>query len=201
MIEVEKKFVLKPGDRERLLETAEFVSKKVHTDVYYDTADFRLGRKDNWLRKRNENFELKMAIVKEGVPFKVATSDYRELETDEEILSELGLSEKTSEGLEVIFQQEGFIPFAEITTTRERFIKEGFTLDFDVADYGFEILEIELLVEKESETSDALERIKEFAEANSLESRRTRGKVLTYFQRFRPELYALLFPDGDDFWN
>ncbi len=62
MIEVEKKFILKEGDRKKLLEGAEFVKKQTVNDTYYDTEDYSLAKKDWWPRERNGNFELKVGV-------------------------------------------------------------------------------------------------------------------------------------------
>lgn len=198
MIEVEKKFILQPGDKERLIDGAIFVSKKEQTDTYYDTDSLVLTLEDKWLRKRNGNFELKSAIGRTPGA-RLATSNYEELETDAEIASALGLP--IAEPLEQTLIKEGYNPFATIVTLREKYKKDGFTLDFDSTDFGFEVLEIELMVDTEAEGDTALEKIKQFATAHHLPFVRARGKLLEYIRQFRPEHYTKLFPQGDGFVN
>jgi adenylate cyclase class IV len=196
MIEVEKKFRLQTGGRERLLNGAQFIGKEVHTDTYYDTLDWKLTRTDKWLRKRNSAFELK-ASVSFNPAGNIATSEYYEFETDGEIAEQLGF--KIPNGLEASLLEHGLVPFATIVTTREKYTKEGFALDFDSADFGFEILEIELMVASEAEAPGAVSRITHFAETNGLTVRRTRGKLLEYIYRYNPDHYKVLFPNGDGF--
>src|SRR3989338_6378355 len=106
MIEVEKNFDLKPGDKERLIQDAKLIAEKTFTDIYYDTADFRLTTKDYWLRQREGKWELKVPLS-EAIR-KKETDQYRELEDEEEIKRAIG----SSWGL--------LKPFAKIVTTRER---------------------------------------------------------------------------------
>src|SRR3989338_5616735 len=91
MIEVEQKFLLQDGDAERLKNDAVFVSERVMDDAYYDTADCALGRRDVWLRLRDERFELKVPLhghSNDGI----AMQQYEELEDDASIRKFLNLS-------------------------------------------------------------------------------------------------------------
>ena len=51
MIEIEKKFILTDGHKEKLLEKAEFLGEKTFTDVYYDTPEYALTK--NELKNKN----------------------------------------------------------------------------------------------------------------------------------------------------
>ena len=42
MIEIEKNFDLKSGDKERIIKDAKFIGRRQFTDVYYDTQDYKL---------------------------------------------------------------------------------------------------------------------------------------------------------------
>src|SRR3989344_3797540 len=83
MIEVEKNFDLKPGDKERLIQDAKLIAEKTFTDIYYDTADFRLTTKDYWLRQREGKWELKVPLS-EAIR-KKETDQYRELEDENDV--------------------------------------------------------------------------------------------------------------------
>lgn len=82
MIEIEKNFDLRHGDKERLIETAKSVSKKSFTDIYYDNTSYDLTSHDFWLRKRDAKFELKAPLNTTGEN-RETTDRYRELETDD----------------------------------------------------------------------------------------------------------------------
>lgn len=202
MIEVEKKYSLQPGDRERLLDGATFIKTKTHTDTYYDSKDWKLCTRDIWLRKRNDSFEVKFPTVIDGT---VATHQFHEYETEPEIIAalatvpELGFSTESAEPLETLLSKLDYTPFGSITTTREEYTKDGFILDFDSSDFGHTILEIELMVERADQADEAVEKIKAFAAAHGIPTVRTRGKVMAYIKQFHPDLYALQFPHGDGF--
>ena len=189
MIEVEKNFDLKPGDKERLIVDATFVRRKTFTDIYYDTADFSLTRNDFWLRTRDGKFELKVPLNKENAKER-KTDQYRELESDKEIISALNFSGRA--GLAEELLQKGYVPFAAITTTRETYHKGDFHLDFDEMDFGFGTFEAELMVGNESEVSNAEKRILEFAEIHGISGEHARGKVIEYIFRRNPKHYETL---------
>lgn len=190
MIEIEKKFTLKEGDRERLLKNAEFVKKQVVNDTYYDTKNYSLAKKDWWLRLRNGGFELKVSFRIPSEKEKYAPTQYREFETDEEIKKALGIVSQKS--LEEALKEAGYQKAFSLMTIREKYKKEGFTIDLDSVDYGYELAEIELMVEDENQINEAGERIRIFAERQGLSSEATRGKVLEYMKRFQPTQYEEL---------
>src|SRR3989344_2570297 len=149
MIEVEKKFSLSDGDKATLLSGAKPISTKTFTDVYYDNASFDLTCHDIWLRQRGEKWELKIAINagemrKDGIP-----TSYRELETEAEIAIYLKLPQ--DKPLPEALKESVYTPFATLTTTRAKYTKEDFTIDVDSIDFGYNLIEIEKLVETESE--------------------------------------------------
>lgn len=188
MIEVEKKFYLHAGDEQRLLEGAEKVSVKSMTDTYFDLPDYTLTKKDWWLRCRNDRWELKVALA--GRSAAGGTNQYDELE-DEQIIREainLGSGQELSADLE----RAGYRPFATIITTRRKYRKQGFTIDLDSMDFGYEICEIEKMVDVQDEADQAVKQILTFAKEMGLEEGKTRGKVLEYLFRYAPEHYKAL---------
>ncbi len=187
MIEVEKKFQPTKEQFKKLLEGAEFLSEKEHTDIYYDFPDYRLFKKGNRLRKRNEAYELKVAL--EGHK----DSDlqlYNEIENDEDILAFLGLSKDTSLQ-KVISDQMSIV--CEIKTNRKKYKKEDFSIDVDSTDFGYDMVEIELMVESESKVKEAEEKIISFASNAGLSLAGLSGKTVEYLKRVRPEIYKEIF--------
>jgi predicted adenylyl cyclase CyaB len=193
MIEVEKNFDLRPGDKERLIRGAEFVRRKIFTDVYYDRPDYFLTRRDLWLRARDGKFELKTPLFQGGIGER-KTDRYRELEADEEIARELNLKIKTK--LEDALREEGYAPFAKITTSRETYRRDNFRLDFDETDFGFTTFEVELMIEDGEDPRAAEAEILEFAREHGISGTEARGKVIEYIFRNRPEHYAALVASG-----
>ena len=89
-------------------------------------------------------------------------NEYRELETEEEIRSALAF---------------GWIKFLP---------------RINAFDFGYQIVEIELLVATEAEVTAARSRIEVFARQHGLSIAPVRGKLFEYWRRFKPELYQKL---------
>ena len=194
MIEVEKNFDLKAGDKERLIDGAEFIARKSFTDVYFDATDFSLTARDYWLRTRDGKFELKVPLNMKS-PDSRKTDQYRELETDIEISKELGFP--TDCGLSGELVKRGYKPFATITTIRESYRKGNFHLDFDEMDFGFTAFEVELMVEDNSQISSAEAEILKFAKSHGISDTKSQGKVIEYIRRNNPEHYRILEARGN----
>lgn len=196
MIEVEQKFLLKDGDEERLRYDATFVSEYVMDDTYYDTADCSLGRQDQWLRLRNSRWELKVPLHGHSNAG-TAMQQYDEFEDDNSIRKFLKLL--GSGMLADDLARAGYAMIAHYLTTRRKFKRGEFTIDFDFADYGdstYEIVEVELMVHDRSEMDAAAARIQEFALEYGLTMVPVRGKLIEYFKRKRPEIYQTLKTAG-----
>ena len=194
MIEVEKKFVLTTDNLTKLTKGAKFVGEKSFTDSYYDTVDYALSLKDHWLRDRNSKWELKVPYNNNIPKGKRVSDQYKEIENEKEISTQLGfdLEKPLVESLEV----NGYKPFATISTHRKKYSKDGFAIDVDSASYGYGIIEIELMVEKESEMEGATKKILEFARSLGLSEGVIRGKISEYLFRFNPADHAKLLAAG-----
>ncbi len=193
MIEVERKFQITEEGKRALTDGAEFVSEKIMTDTYYDTADLQLTTKDRWLRLRDGKWELKEPLHALGFS-KRAADQYRELTTEGEIRAALRLPAGNDLGADLA--KTGYEPFATIKTIRRKYKKEGFVIDLDVMDFGYEIGEIELMVQSESDMLGAVDRIRGFAQKHGLELLPVRGKVLEFILRFRLNHYQSLEKAG-----
>src|SRR3990167_4202336 len=123
MIEVEKNFDLRQGDKERIIQGAKLLRRITFTDVYYDTPDFSLTGNDYWLRARDGKWELKVPLNKKFGSER-QSDQYEELENEEEIRSRLKIAPFTN--LRSKFTELGYKPFATITTKRESYEKKVF---------------------------------------------------------------------------
>lgn len=189
MIEVEKKYRLTPAQEKRLLEGSTFLRDKTNEDAYFDTAEFSLTRQDHWLRTRSSRWELKRRVHELG--HKLGGTAYDEIEDEPGIRAFLQLPEKGS--LADDLAQAGYKPFAHIVKERRSYEKEGFHIDLDICDFGYELAEIELMLEHEDGRQDALKRIEEFAVRMGLDQTPVRGKIIEYLHRFaRPHYDALV---------
>ena len=199
MIEVEKRFVNVTDENKRaLIEDAELLKNKVNVDTYYDQDDFSLTLSDRWLRKRNDQFELKVPIA---VGSKTEpTQVYRELETDGEIYEALGLPQVTV--LEEDLAKAGFKAFMTARTSRGSYKGNGFNIDidestFDGQDFTYDGVDIEIMVEEENDIATATQRILDFARERGLSvDDNPLGKIGTYVKNARPEHYRALVEAG-----
>lgn len=192
MIEVEKKFQLTPEQETKLLERAVLLGNKTNEDVYFDTTDFSLTRQDHWLRTRSGRWELKRRVHELG--HKLGGTAYDEIEDEPDIRAFLQLPGKGT--LADDLDTAGYKPFAHIVKERRSYQKEGFHIDLDICDFGYELAEIELLLEDEKQRQVALKRIKEFADRMGLNRTPVRGKIIEYLYRFAPEHYQALVDAG-----
>lgn len=192
MIEIEKNFDLRPGDKERLIKGAKFLEKKTFTDIYYDTDDFQLTTKDFWLRQRDGKWELKVPL--NGTAVDRETDQYRELEDEKEIARALGLPGKAP--LQKEIQDMGARSFATIVTNRERYRKGNFNLDFDEMDFGFSTFEAELMIENEDQIQETEQKIMDFAHEYEIDSTAGTGKVIVFIERNNPAHHKALLKSG-----
>jgi adenylate cyclase class IV len=194
MIEVEKKFILSEEEKNRLLDGAEFLSKKTITDVYYDTENFALTSCDKWLRTREGKFEFKVAVHSGA---RKSLTQYDEIEDDKEIKQALGLNKEGD--LKDSLLENGYLPFCVCKTKREKYKKEGFNIDLDEAEFNnfsYNIAEIELMVNDVLKIDEASEKITTFAIKNGLRIGPTRGKILEFLKRESPVHFETLVKCG-----
>lgn len=188
MIEVEKKFSLTPEQEKTLIYGAEFLGEKVNIDLGYDDEDFSLTTKDIWLRKRNGKFELKIpmnAVLESRV-----SDQYEEIEGENAILKYFG-SRSTS--LEDFLVEKKYQPLFTIVTTRRMYKKGGFNVDLDQMDFGYNVAEIERMVEKKEDISKATDEIIQFAKDHGINTTQNiYGKAIEYFRRNSPKHFQAL---------
>jgi adenylate cyclase class IV len=194
MIEIEKNFDLRHGDKEKIISEAKFLGSREIKDVYYDSSDFVLTCRDYWLRERNGKWELKVPIVD------VKTDDYAidrytELESDEEIIIrelKLDKNKKIKDSLNAL----NIFPFSTIVTKRETYQKGEYHLDFDEMDFGFVTFELEIMVKDKKDIPSAEKKIANFVKRFGIDPTKGRGKVIEYLFRKNKKHYNALVSAG-----
>lgn len=185
--EFEKKFILTDEQKEKLLEDAEFLGEKIFTDTYFDNADFSLALSDMWLKKRDDEFNLKIPMrQKEGETI----NKYHEVDGEMAIREVFAIPKVLD--FEKDLQSFGHKPFCVLKTTRKKFFKNGFTIDLDESDFGdwkYRLVEIRLVVNRKDEMNEAEEKIYDFARKHGLETKHIDGKLSEFIKRELPELY------------
>ena len=186
MIEVEKKFILSAEEVEKLVRGSEFVGEVKLDDVYYDTPDFVLMKQDKYLRRRNGQFEFKVSTE---LVTNAPIAHYGELTSDGEIREELGLGRGD---FEQTVKKAGYKPMVPIKTLRKKYKEGDFNIDIDSADFGHDVAEVELMVEKEEDVQEAVGRIQQFAFSKGFGDKSEegiRGKVIEYLYRKNHVVY------------
>lgn len=193
VIEVEKKFRLCTGDGPRLTRRAEFLGQEVFTDIYFDDSNFSLISRDIWLRARDGKFELKLPLDKARASERVIDR-YDELKEGWDIRKALKLGQTGT--FREALQRARYEPFVSLKTTRRRYKNGDFTIVFDSMDYGYQLAEVEIMVEDAFDMEKATERILGFARKNGLSLKPPRGKLLEYFYRKDPKIFKMLVEEG-----
>lgn len=190
MFEVEKKFILTEEQKKKLLLGAEFLSEQVFFDTYFDNEKFSLGLSDMWLRKRDEDFNLKIPMREKR---EETINKYHEVD------GELAIREIFAIPVVKSFEEDlesfGHQPFCKFKTTRRKYAKAGFVIDLDLADFGdwqYQVAEIELLVKEKADMEKAAEKIFAFARSYDLGILHVNGKLVEFLKRKMPERYAEL---------
>lgn len=193
MIEVEKKFNLSGEEISRLTQDAEYLGERVYTDTYIDTPDYFLTRNDIWLRSRDGKFELKLPM-KGSEASNGRLDQFREIDTEREIMELMQLNPCGT--LQETLEANGYVPFAIINTVRKKYQKGDFIIDLDGTDFGYNIGEIERMVDDPSQMEDAVQQILDFSQVHSLTIAPVRGKVIEYVRRNNPDHYNALLEAG-----
>lgn len=193
MIEVEKKYPLDPGDRERITKDRVPLQTVTLVDTYYDDDVFSISTKDRWLRKRNGAFELKVPLHSASATERDA-DQFDEIEDEDGIRTFLNITQRGS--LDEDIARAGYGPFGTIVTTREKYRIGDLTLDLDAIDYGYELCEIECMVERPEDMDSAIEKVRSCARSLGLVERPLKGKVFEYINRTNPRHFKALVDAG-----
>ncbi|XP_004456413.1 thiamine-triphosphatase [Dasypus novemcinctus] len=204
LIEVERKFVPKPGTEERLQELGGILEHQVtFRDSYYDTPELSLMRADYWLRQREgSGWELKCprATLVSG-----PHTEYMELTVERAVVAQvcevLGTEDLWAGGVAAMLGPLGLEEVASFVTTRSSWKLVLFgpeeelllRIDLDTADFGYAVGEVEALVHDEAEVPTVLEKIHSLSSLLGVsEQEKAPSKLIVYLQRFRPQDYQHL---------
>lgn len=180
MIEIEKKVRLESHHVEEITTNGTFIEELHIKDTYFDHSDFRFTTKNMWLRQRENQFELKKGIKREGS----SIDRYEEISDKERILTELGFSHKCTHDMLTTLSDAGIIPFCTFLTKRRRYQLDEFSVDIDVADFGdlvYRVAEFELLVDSEKKIQEAEDKINHLLQRMQINLSAVVPAKLTYY--------------------
>ncbi|XP_076321336.1 thiamine-triphosphatase-like isoform X2 [Tachypleus tridentatus] len=165
-LEVERKFIV-PADCETLIESlgGTLIEEKHFQDDYYDTEDYSLTIKDYWLRQRDGIWQLK--YPPEERDESSSTSQYCETDSEEQIYDlltkvlqpYLGRCNMSVSNIVSSICHN----FASFKTKRKSYKIDDVKIDIDMMDFGFNVGEIEIVIHRRSDLSQALSRIDDLA--------------------------------------
>lgn len=190
MIEVEIKVHVTQAQANLLIKDAQLRSQTSFVDAYYDSEDFRLTTNGMWLRQRNNQFELKMPATKDG-SFHIGKNIPMHEITDEKKIRNL-LDLPIERPLVEALASAGYVVLYRFTNTRQTYIKDGFHIDFDRADFGdliYCLCEVETIVESPDQTDQALESLYAFVKQHGISTERAEGKLGYYIRVKNPKHY------------
>ena len=179
MIEVEMRFQPTEEQLGSLIKDSLFVGSVEIHDIYYDYPDFRLLKKGIRLRNRDGFFELKI---------KKDTSIHQEIEDKHEIEKYFNLDAPLGE-----FINKDLLVIIDYKNKREKYKKGEFNIDIDKLSFGYNMCELELLVEKEEQASEAREKIINLAKEYNFEIKKILPKTVEYLRLFNKEKYEEIF--------
>jgi predicted adenylyl cyclase CyaB len=193
-IEVEKKVRLDEEEVKKIQHLGKFVSEHSFTDTYYDTPDASYTRKKAWLRKRQETFELKIAVRPSSV------DTYEEIKDHLQICRFFSLEECSSKQLEERLLACGIAPFCSFVTTRRKYLLDDCIIDIDRADcddLSYQVAELEYCVDSKEQIPVAEQKIEAVLKLLGCDFAREVPAKLTYFLYHRRfEHYKALVETG-----
>ncbi|MAF80370.1 hypothetical protein CL629_04830 [bacterium] len=187
MFEVEKKFILKKGDGEKLVKGAQSLGEFAFSDTYYDKGSYPLAKKDIWLRSRDDKWQLKIGEEDSGCEKDDYVDHYEEIKTESGIRKILGVEHYAS--LAEDLEGEGYKSIATFTTKRKKFKSGKFNIDIDEASFGYNIVEIERIVDDRKDATKAAKEVIEFAKKRGLKVGDVHGKIVEYIKAHDPQNY------------
>jgi len=184
MIEVEKSFILLDDQIEDLVKDAVLFEEIVNHDVYYDEKDWRLLKSDIHLRLRNGVIEMKKMVPGLKKSSGVGISGFFEEMTDHnQIKKVLGIESNIN--LADVLPSQRFYVLAKYQIKRTSYKIDQFRIDVDQTDFGYNMVDIEILVDDENMAIKAEGEIAQFAQTHSLGNSPHRDKLREYLFQFR----------------
>jgi len=183
----------------------ELKGEKRFTDVYWDTSDCVLTRRDMWLRSRDGCWELKLPVEEDAKRSGGERTIFTEIEGADAVATSLatlmptfGNGGSAGGAIEERLCAAGAQPFAEFGTVRTTFAVGKCSVDADVASFGHAVIEIEMMCAAKDEIPAALDEIEATARLLGAQplSKGSGGKLETFIRRHCPDVMKQLVQAG-----
>jgi adenylate cyclase class IV len=190
MIEVEKKVILSNEKLNSFLKKAIFLKEIKILDSYFDNENYKYTLDNTWIRKRDDNFEIKVGIKKNNESF----NEYQELTKKNEIYEFLEMENDIS--IEDFLKKNKIFNFLTFETVRKKYKLDEFIIDVDIARYKdkeYKVLEVELLVQNNNEIENARNKIAKLLDSfNINQNEIILGKLIFFLKNYSFEHFKLL---------
>jgi uncharacterized protein YjbK len=221
--EIERKFECTETNLKLIKQFASGSQKIDMIDVYYDDPNYRLSSHDHWLRKRNNEYELKWPQTK-GVKSNI--DSYYESKSHQQIIRTIEENIYKNSGSYSMMDMAPWLKnrkleaFGTFTSYRTRYslILHSRKVFVDIDDVLYEPLptddqisdsqsrqytigEIELKDDSSGRNEKLTEAekvaiMKDVMDTLQIKPKAVRGKVLEFLKRFRPQHYEILKSSG-----
>jgi adenylate cyclase class IV len=188
MIEVEKK--LKPPFETicRIKNDATFIVFQTINDVLYDYQDLTLIKNNMRLRRRNGKFELKVSKDKIDAMKNYSLDINDEIDDEAKICEILNIKS---------IEDENFVEVVNLVTKREKYKLGSLNIDFDFVtspndDFTYQLMEVEIMVENESDIPAASEEINAFMAKYNILDEIAVPKIIQYFYKKKRHILDIL---------
>jgi len=184
--EIELKFIVPKNYSSILMENgASLISEKMLEDVYFDTSDFQLLKKDVWLRKRGDDYELKIAPPNEAHSKESkGLTHYQEVTGVKNVTFELSKIIKPNiEDLDVL---------VNVSAKRQNWELEDFKIVIDtIVSDGWMVGEVELMAGENDNINIIKQRIEDLTKKLNFEPQ-PYGKVRHCLETQNAKAYNIL---------
>lgn len=196
-IEIERKFLLTPTVKKKLLSFSSPTETICFRDLYYDE---QLALNNIWLRKRNNAWEVKVPVQFNSgdVNSKFGATVYREITGMSQVreavchhYANLDIDIEKLECYAMLDTTRTQLSITWNTKTVHIILDECSSPNID--DFSCSIGELELMVHDESEVDDATQVLNDLVEHLQLgQVEDYEGKLIKYIKKYRPELFKKL---------
>lgn len=109
-------------------------------------------------------------------------------------LDEILKNDSGDNELKIFLRRNDFKPFANFRTKRTKYrVGDDITVDLDVADFGYSVGEIEVMVKTGQPREEAFKKINDFAQKLGVYGEENvPGKLVMYLEKHQLELYSLI---------
>jgi adenylate cyclase class IV len=183
MIELEQKFECSSEAEAKVEKISQFLQEMTFLDSYWDTSDYLLMRNGCFLRTRDDSIELKIiSLPNTNQGMTVAQEITKRDEISEYLINLIDMDYETL--------MKSTKSYAIIETRRRSYKYKEFKIDLDATNFGYNVGEIEIMVEQDKVREGSILLQNEFKDLGFKKDKK--GKLMTYIERFNPDQYQIL---------